>query len=72
MNIYRQARIQAGFRSRLEAAEHIPIGERTLARIEGGKKIPSPDEVSAMAKVYGREVACRYCENCPVKHGNYG
>jgi len=56
----------------LEAAEHIPIGERTLARIEGGKKIPSPDEVSAMAKVYGREVACRYCENCPVKHGNYG
>jgi len=68
MNIYRQARIKAGFRSRLEAAEKIFIGEKTLARIEAGKRTPTPDEVAVLAKAYGREVACRYCSSCPVKN----
>ncbi|MEG6521098.1 hypothetical protein [Desulfotomaculum sp. 1211_IL3151] len=67
-NVYMLARIGAGFKSRADASEFLPIGERTLAKIETGEKVPSPEEISVMADTYNRQkLLYEYCsELCPV------
>lgn len=74
VNIYAESRITAGFKSRDEAIMVLPIGWRTLARIESNKRDAIPDEVLDMAKAYCDEnLPVRHCrEMCPIgrKYGN--
>ncbi len=67
-NVYMMARLGAGYRSREKAVANLPISETTLTRIESGRKEPSVDEITAMARTYGRyDLLHEYClDICPV------
>lgn len=67
-NMYALARLAAGFRSREEAAEGLPMCPRTLAKIELDGLIPTPDQVIYMADRYDNKIlTARYCaEQCPI------
>lgn len=68
INVYMQARLNAGIRSRGKASGMLPITERTLARIERGKRIPAPEEVMVMAAAYNQpSLLIQYCaETCAI------
>lgn len=75
-NIYRKARKKAAAKNPLlnncENAQDIVYIERTkLLAIESGDKIPSPDDVVSMSKVYEAPELCNYyCTNqCPIGNG---
>lgn len=75
-NIYRKARKKAARQKPLlnncESAQDIVYIERTkLLAIESGDKIPGPDDVASMAKVYDAPELCNYyCSNqCPLGGG---
>ena len=72
-NIYRKARKNAARKKPLlnncESAQDLVYIERTkLLAIESGDKIPSPDDVLSMSKVYDAPELCNYyCTNqCPI------
>ena len=72
-NIYRKARKKAARKKPLlnncESAQDLVYIERTkLLSIESGDKIPSPDDVVSMSKVYDAPELCNYyCTNqCPI------
>ena len=75
-NIYRKARKNAASKNSLlnncDSAQDIVYIERTkLLAIESGDKIPGPDDVVSMAKVYEAPELCNYyCTNqCPIGKG---
>ncbi len=75
-NIYRKARKKAAKNQPLlnncESAQDLVYIERTkLLAIESGDKIPGPDDVLSMAKVYDAPELCNYfCTNqCPIGNG---
>ena len=75
-NIYRKARKKAAKEKPLlnncESAQDLVYIERTkLLAIESGDKVPEPDDVASMAKVYDAPELCNYyCTNqCPIGGG---
>jgi transcriptional regulator with XRE-family HTH domain len=63
MEMFKCARKQIGM-TISEAAFQTHIGERTLANYESGQRIPPPDVVLAMSKVYNQpELTQCYCRN---------
>ena len=72
-NIYRKARKKAARKKPLlnnceSAQDHVYIERTKLLAIESGDKIPSPDDVVSMAKVYEAPELCNFfCTNqCPI------
>ncbi len=72
-NIYRKARKKAARNQPLlnncESAQDLVYIERTkLLGIESGDKVPSPDDVVSMAKVYDAPELCNYycTKQCPI------
>ena len=67
-NIFIQARLDAGFKSRGKAVEFVKVCEKTLTRIETNQKTPNPDEIISMVEAYDLEkLYYIYCEDiCPV------
>lgn len=67
-NMYYQARIEAGIRSRETAAPKLNIDPRTLANYELGTRPIPPDVVLEMAQAYERpSLVYSYCSNeCPI------
>ena len=72
-NIYRKARKKAAKNEPLlnncESAQDIVYIERTkLLAIESGDKIPGPEDVASMAKVYNAPELCNYycTKQCPL------
>ncbi|AKL94992.1 putative transcription factor [Clostridium aceticum] len=65
--MYRFAREKAGL-TREQAAEYLPICERTIAKIEHGEMTPLPAVADKMNDVYGvRHLSMWYCkEECPI------
>ena len=75
-NVYRNARKKAAKNQPLlnncESAQDLVYIERTkLLAIESGDKIPGPDDVVSMAKIYDAPELCNYyCTNqCPLGQG---
>ncbi len=75
-NIYRKARKKAARQKPLlnncESAQDLVYIERTkLLAIESGDKIPGPDDVASMARVYDAPELCNYyCSHqCPLGAG---
>lgn len=75
-NIYRKARKAAAKKEPLlnncETAQDIVYIERTkLLAIESNDKIPDPDDVVSMAKVYDAPELCNYycTKQCPIGRG---
>ncbi len=75
-NIYRKARKAAAKKEPLlnncETAQDIVYIERTkLLAIESNDKIPDPDDVVSMAKVYDAPELCNYycTKQCPIGKG---
>jgi len=68
MNIYMEARLMAGFKSRKDACEVLPIGDTTLTRIESSKRKPTDEEVCIMADKYEQDrLIYFYCqEQCTI------
>ena len=76
-NIYRKARKKAAHKNPLlnncESAQDIVYIERTkLLAIESGDKIPEPDDVVSMSKVYDAPELCNYycTKQCPIGKGD--
>ena len=72
-NIYRKARKNAARTQPLlnncESAQDLVYIERTkLLGIESGDKMPSPDDVVSMSKVYNAPELCNYycTKQCPI------
>lgn len=65
--MYRNAREVIGL-SRDEAAFRLHIGTRTLAYYEAMERIPAPDVVLQMCRVYRQpDLTIRYCKkHCPI------
>ena len=75
-NVYRNARKKAAKNQPLlnncETAQDIVFIERTkLLAIESGDKVPEPDDVVSMSKVYNAPELCNYyCSSqCPIGKG---
>jgi len=61
------ARLQAGYANRDEAAGIIPFAPQTIGRHERGESQISPDDAILYATIYRREdILYRYCSECLI------